>query len=275
MIKLPTVGADNRAMPAALPGRRLLFGAAILVYSVVFAAVLAFDRAGLGISRLFFVAVVLVALASGPVAGAGGGLLAAVLYVIAVLGSNDLPDGALLTLSMAIRLVTYVGVGWLIGFFAAQQRALTDHLRLLADRDQFTGLPTSRPFEAELTQRLEAAIPFALLLADVDDLGERVETDEPLRRLPEVLGQCLHPSDAIARVGRDEFAIIAACRSSEEAGSLAASIEAAFAAHGLDVTFGWTVSPYEGRNGLALYRAANERLYARRIIRTPRAAASI
>jgi GGDEF domain-containing protein len=258
-------------MSAALPSRRLLCGAAIAAYAAVFVVVAVLDRPGLGLARLYFVALVLLALASGTLAGAGAGLLAAVLYSGDVLLSHRLPDGALLTFAMGIRVLTYVGVGAVIGFFAAQQRALASHLRALADRDQLTGLPTSRPFEAELTRRLEAGGPFAILLGDVADLGDRSRSRELLLGLPQVLARALHPTDAVARVGRDEFAILAACRSSEEAGALATSLEAVLRGVGVDVTFGWSVSPNDGRNGLALYRAANERLYARKAVLRPRA----
>jgi GGDEF domain-containing protein len=261
-------------MTAALPGRRLLLGAAIGAYAVVFAAILAFDRPGLGLSRFFFVALVLVALASGPLMGAGAGVLGTILYSAAVLLSDRLPDDSLLSFSMATRLVTYVGVGALIGFFAAQQRTIASHLRLLADRDQVSGLPTSRPFEAELTRRLDEGGAFALLLADLDDLGDRARASEILLRLPQVLARCLHPTDTVARVGKDEFAVLAACRSSEEAAAFAASLEAVFRGDGLEVTFGWAISPAEGRNGLALYRAASERLYLRKAILRPRAASA-
>jgi GGDEF domain-containing protein len=254
-------------MPAVLPDRRLLLGAAVTAFVTVFSALLVFERPELGIGRFFYVAVVLLALASGPHVGAAGGLVATGLYVLAVLASPRLPDDVLTTLSMAIRAVTYVGVGYLIGFFAAQHRTLVEYFRLLANRDRLTGLPTSRPFEAELTERLEKGASFALLLGDVDGLGERAQSDEKLRRLPALLARFLHPSDAIARVGPDEFAILASCRSTDEAGALATAVEAAFTAEGLAVTFGWTVSPQEGRNGLALYRAASERLYARKLIR--------
>jgi GGDEF domain-containing protein len=245
---------------------------AIGAYVVVFALISAFDGRGLGVSRFFFVAIVLLGLASGPLVGAGGGVLAAGLYGVGVLVNPRLADASLFDASMGIRLVTFVGVGALIGFFAAQQRALTAYLRVLADRDRLTGLPTSRPFEAELTRRLEDARPFALLLGDLSDLGDRARSDEMLLRLPDVLAHCLDPTDAVARVGRDEFAVLAACRSSDEAGAVAGAAEAAFRAHGLDVTFGWAVSPGEGTNGLALYRAANERLYARKTILRPRVA---
>jgi GGDEF domain-containing protein len=270
-IKSARLSADIADMPAALPGRRLLLIAAMVTYMAVFAAALAFERPGLALSRFFVVGVVLVALGTGPVEGIGAGVLAAALYSFAVLGNDDVSDASLLTFSMVIRLVTYTGVGYLIGFFAAQHRALAEHLRILADRDRFSGLPTSRPFEVELTQRLEDGAPFALLLGEIDDLGNRADADEILLRLPGVLGQALLPGDAIARVGQDEFAIIAACRSSAEAAAIAGVVEEAFTARDLAVTFGWTVFPEEGRNGLALYRAANERLYARKMIRSPRA----
>jgi GGDEF domain-containing protein len=250
----------------------MLFAAAAAAYGVVFLVILLLDRPGLGLGRLFFVALVLLALANGTLAGAGAGVLAGAVYSVDVLLNGRLPDSGLLGSGMAIRMVTYVGVGAVIGFFAAQQRALAAHLRLLADRDRLTGLPTSRPFEAELTRRLDEGGSFAILLGEVDDLGDRARTGEILLRLPEVLSRSLHPTDTVARVGKDEFAVIVACRSSEEAGSLAMSLESVFKGLGLEVTFGWSVSPNEGRNGLALYRAANDRLYARRTILRPRAA---
>ncbi len=37
------------------------------------------------------------------------------------------------------------------------------------------------------------------------------------------------------------------------------------------ITFGWAVYPADGENALSLYRAADERLYARKLVRTERA----
>jgi len=36
---------------------------------------------------------------------------------------------------------------------------------------------------------------------------------------------------------------------------------------GTKATFGWAIHPQEGENALALYRAASERLYARKVMR--------
>lgn len=241
----------------------LAFGGA--TYALVFAAIWAFERPGLGLGRFFFVGVILLALAGGTRSGAAGGLGASALYAVAVLLSPRLADDRLLDWAMAIRVATFVGVGILVGYIAGQQRVLTDHLRLLAERDSVSGLPRTRAFEAEITARLDSREPFGLLLGDLGSIG-----DDELHRLPALLGRAFRPGDTVARVGPDQFAVLAACRSSEEAGRLAALFESVFTAETLDVTLGWAASPQEGTNALTLVRAADERLYARRLIRRPR-----
>jgi hypothetical protein len=41
-------------------------------------------------------------------------------------------------------------------------------------------------------------------------------------------------------------------------------------ASGIAIAFGWSVFPQEGANALSLYRAADERLYARKLVRGER-----
>jgi GGDEF domain-containing protein len=41
------------------------------------------------------------------------------------------------------------------------------------------------------------------------------------------------------------------------------------------ITFGWAVFPADGENALSLYRAADERLYARKLVRGQRAGRSL
>ena len=252
-------------MPAALPNRRILSACSAVSFALVFAAILAFERPGLGIGRFFFVSVILLGLAGGLRAGAAGGLGASALYAIAVLLSPRLTDARLLDWSMGIRVATFVGVGILVGYIAGQQRALMEYLRLLAERDSVSGLPRTRAFETEITARLDSRRPFALLLGDLGSIG-----DEDLHRLPALLGRAFRPGDAVARVGPEQFAVLAECRTTEEAGRLAALLESVLASETLDVTLGWAASPQEGTNALALVRAADERLYARRLIRRPR-----
>lgn len=251
-------------MPAALPPRRLLLGLALLSAAAVFVAELQFERPGLGLSRFFFVSIALVALASGPVAGAAAGIVAAALYGIVVGVKPELPHELLWNASMAVRVVTYAGVGALVGMFAEQYRRLTAHLLLLADRDTLTGLPSGRAFETALSRRLFDRDPFAVLIGDVHSLGD---SDDGLQRFASLAGSCLATDDVVARVGRGQFAIVTSDPTTDAAAQRAATLEAACSSGGVPLTFGWAVAPYDGDNGLALCRAADERLYARKLLR--------
>jgi len=66
--------------------------------------------------------------------------------------------------------------------------------------------------------------------------------------------------------------VLVRCESVEQAAQLASSLERALGKHGSASTFGWSAFPCEGENALTLYRAADERLYARRVLREPRVA---
>ena len=151
---------------------------------------------------------------------------------------------------------------------------MLDEMRVLAERDVLTGLPNTRAFETAITRRLADGRPFALLLADMDALKDfnREEGftagNDALRRLADQIIKSLGPDDDVARVGSDEFAILAAVRNSDGAAQLAAKLERMLADDRTKATLGWAVHPQEGDNALALYRAASERLYARKVMRS-------
>jgi diguanylate cyclase (GGDEF)-like protein len=258
-------------MSAAVQRTRLFVLLAAASYLAVFFAFTIAERPGLGIGHFFYVPIALLALASGPRRGAAGGLVATALYAAGVYFNPDLPPVDKWESSL-IRLVTFVGVGVLIGWFASSKRALVAELSGLAERDALTGLPNTRSFEAAIERRFADGRPFALLLGDVDSLGEingrdgRPGGDDALRRLADMLTQAKRPEDEVARVGGDEFAILAPCESGG-ARELALGLERLLALSGVTITFGWATSPREGRNALGLYRAADERLYARKLAR--------
>jgi diguanylate cyclase (GGDEF)-like protein len=219
------------------------------------------------------VAIAVLALASGPKMGVLGGVLATVLYALGIVLNPSIPPTEVPTESTAFRLITYTAIGLLIGWYAQRNQGLLAELRVLAERDYLTGLPNTRAFEAAITRRLEAGTPFALLIGDMDRLKAindehgHSEGNDTLRRLADALGGALGGDDEVARVGGDEFAVLTASRSSEDAGRVAARLETVLVASGIAITFGWSVSPQEGVNALSLYRAADERLYARKLIR--------
>lgn len=263
-------------MPAATSHRRLAIVIALGMYAVVFAALIHFERPGLGLGHFFYLPVALIALSTGPRLGALAGAAAAFLYACAFALNPEVPTTHIVTMGAAIRLIPFAASGALLGWFASSNHALVEKLQILAERDHLTGLPNTRAFEGAMARRFESGRPFAILLGDMDGLKEmndrlgEVEGDEALRRLGAMLANALEPSDELARVGGDEFAVLAAVGSTQEAARLAARLEAVLAGAGLGITFGWAVHPQDGLNALSLYRAADERLYARKYIRSPR-----
>ena len=260
-------------MPAALTGRKALLVLSGASYALVFLAFLLYERPGLGLAHFFYLSIATTAIATGPQLGALAGVGSTGLYVSAILLNPTIPSTDVLTASTAIRCVTFVSIGFVIGYFAGRNRAMLEELQILAERDILTGLPNTRAFEAAITRRLEAAKPFALLLADMDALKELNHEagpsagDDALRRVADRLSASLSPEDQVARVGSDEFAVLASCQSLDEASELSTRLEWILSSQGTKATFGWAVHPQEGENALAVYRAASERLYARKVMR--------
>jgi diguanylate cyclase (GGDEF)-like protein len=263
-------------MPAATSHRRLAVILALGLYAAVFAALIVFERPGLGLGHFFYLPVALVALSTGPRVGALAGVSAAFLYAVAFALNPEVPTTSIVTVGAAVRLIPFAASGALLGWFASSNKTLVEQLQILAERDHLTGLPNTRAFEAAIARRFESGRPFAILLGDMDGLKEmndrrgELEGDDALRRLGGMLANALEPSDELARVGGDEFAVLAALGSTQEAARLAARLESVLAGTGLGITFGWAVHPQDGLNALSLYRAADERLYARKYIRSPR-----
>jgi len=248
-----------------------------VAFAAIFVALVFIEKPGIGTGHFFYLPIALVAIALGPRYGVAAGLLAATLYTVAFVLNDRLPTADVLTFSTPIRTLTYTLCGALVGWFASRNRELIAQLEVLAGRDRLTGLPNARAFEAAVDRRFALGEPFALLLGDLDNLRRRNEDvgygegDLVLVRLAETLGRLLKPGEEIARVGGDEFAILATVRSKEDAAARANLLERWLAQDGLDVTFGWAAYPAEGANALGLVRVADERLYARKLVSGRRA----
>jgi diguanylate cyclase len=257
-------------MVTLLSRRRLLAGTSVLLYALVVGALLLSHQPGLGIARFFYLAIALMALATGPWAGVAAGLLAGALYSAVVIQSSQLAVSVLWNSANGFRFVTYVALGALVGGIAQSNRDLLDRLRILAECDPLTGLANSRSFGNAIAKRLESGTPFALLIGDMDslkqindDFGHAVG-DETLKQLATVLSQSLISRDVAYRIGGDEFAVLAEQDSAVGASRLAARLEATLAAAGQRVSFGWAVTPDDGDSAISLYRAADVRMYAQK-----------
>jgi diguanylate cyclase (GGDEF)-like protein len=251
--------------------RYALLIAAALTGVSVFLAIAFYEKPGLGLGHFFYVAIILAALATGPAVGAGAAAIATAMFAVGVVVNPHIPPSEVLTTSTGIRFVTYLTVGVVTGYVAKGNRTLLAELQLLADRDALTGLPNTRVFERAISERLGRDQPFGLIVGGVDDLlsgngSAGPEPDEVLREVASRLLHSLPPGDEVARIGEDSFAVLTYSASAGDAGKFAAHLQGLLAADGFAVTFGWAAYPQDGSNALSLYRAADERLYARRVI---------
>jgi diguanylate cyclase (GGDEF)-like protein len=234
----------------------------------VFVIVALYEKPGLGLGHFFYVSIILSALAGGAWTGLTAATLATTLFAAGVVLNSAIPSTEVLTTSTAIRGVTFVTVGFVTGYFANRNRALVRELELLAERDALTGLPNTRAFERAINERLAREEPFALIVGAVDDaVAPHVDHDELLREVANRLLHSLLPGDEVARVGDEQFAVLTYAAGTAEASRIANQLQNLLAGDGFAVTFGWAAYRQDGSNALSLYRAADERLYARRVIR--------
>ena len=170
-----------------------------------------------------------------------------------------------------IRFFTYSSCGLLVGWFANQHRRHLEQLRDLAARDFLTGILNTRVFDEALGRRCQSGEPFVLLLGDMDNLKQVNDThghaagNTELRRLADALSRAIQPADELARVGGDEFAILTGARVAEAA-ELCVRLRHVLAADELHMTFGWAAAPEDGVGPIELFRKADDRLYAAKMI---------
>jgi diguanylate cyclase (GGDEF)-like protein len=259
-------------VPAATKRRRLFVAIAIACYAIAFGCFVLLEVPGLGVGHFFYIPVALLALAGGTYAGFLGGVLAAALYALAIVLTPRVPTRDVVTYATVIRFVTFTSCGLLIGWFANEHRRHVERLRELADRDFLTGILNTRVFDEALGRRCDTGHPFVLLLGDIDDLKTVNDThghtagNNELRLVADALTRALEPGDELARVGGDEFAVLTDATAAE-APELCRRLRDRLAAQDLHMTFGWAALPHDGLAALELFRKADDRLYAAKLVR--------
>lgn len=262
---------------ASVHTRRLVLLLAACCYAAVFAAFISWDNAALGIGHLFVLPICMVALVSDALVGLLAGIVATGLYVVAVLEAPNVPSSQAVTGASLIRLVAYVAVGTLIGFYANRNRQLVERLKGLAGLDFVTGVGNARSFDEELARRCAARKPFSLILADLDSLTEINNThghaagNAALKRVGEVLVQHAGRTNCVSRIGGDEFAVVIAL-AAELVTTFMAAANRTLAPEGLSLTFGATSSPDDGQTAAELFHKADDRLFAAKLVRQNRTA---
>lgn len=182
------------------------------------------------------------------------------------------------SLAIGFLIATWVMVGLKKRLVAAEARQ-----RDYANRDPLTGIGNRRHFDATMKRELERRTqpfgrrgldtsPLALLILDLDDFkgvndrfGHQVG-DAVLQEVSAHSLAVLRSTDTLARIGGDEFAIIAPGAHGEGAQRLAESVCAAVAAAEPDdlpapsASVGWAVFPDDGQDFETLMRSADERM---------------
>ena len=258
--------------------QRLLLASSFL-YGGVFALLLAYGRPGLGLSQGFYLPIILVALATGPLGGASAGVGATTLLVLAAhTRTGDSWTRDAVASGIGVRLVGYVAAGLLVGFVAAHgRRMLTESLRVLeellalAGRDLDTGASTPGTLDLTIGRRFRCGEPFALLVSELSEAHREFlrgrHGDEDARGIARLLARELGPGDDVARISDTQFAIVSAAPAEAEVRRLLDACELALGRAGWDASVGWATSPEDGFDTIALYSTALERLHARRVVR--------
>jgi diguanylate cyclase (GGDEF)-like protein len=146
--------------------------------------------------------------------------------------------------------------------------------RTYAALDPLTEIANRRAFDHALALAEEIEETYAVVLFDLDDFKSindmygHAAGDIVLRAVAHAAQRAVRKGDCLARIGGDEFAVIAP--GAEQTGAerlvqaLADEIERSHMPEGLNagVTFAWAVSPVDATDGETLLRCADERLLA-------------
>ncbi len=130
---------------------------------------------------------------------------------------------------------------WALAVAKATERRIAEHmerityLEQLAVTDDMTGLLNRRGFEAELKKAVAQAERYkeggVLIYVDLDDFKPINDTfghaagDEVLKRVAGILKETTRPTDAVGRLGGDEFGILLVRTTWDDGGKRAETID--------------------------------------------------
>lgn len=182
-----------------------------------------------------------------------------------------------IALAIGFLAATWVMVGLKKRLVGAEVRQ-----REIANRDPLTGVANRRCFDATMKRELERRTPpfgrreldpgpLALLILDVDDFkgvndrhGHQVG-DAVLQEVTARILSVLRSTDTLARIGGDEFAIIAPGAHGEGAARMAEAVRGAVALGDAaadlpspSASVGWAVFPDDGQDFETLMRSADD-----------------
>jgi len=154
--------------------------------------------------------------------------------------------------------------------------------RVMAERDPLTGLYNRRTFDAALERALADPDGAALVLFDFDlfkginDAFGHPVGDAVLCAIATACADIVRDGDCLARIGGDEFAVIARRAGSAGVARIVAALERAIAHAALPdevasvrASFAWAVAPIDATTSRELLDVADQRLlYRKRLNKT-------
>src|SRR4051794_15917144 len=182
------------------------------------------------------------------------------------------PHHLLVARSLAYA-VAYAGLVATIQFLKRRLVAAERHQHHMARVDPLTGLANRRAFDEALARALERETVFTLVLVDVDafkqinDRFGHTTGDRVLRELAAHLSAEVRGGDCLARIGGDEFALVACGAGREVAERLAEALRSAGARVDrgdgpVSLTVTSAVYPEDGDDRFGLMRRLDRDLHA-------------
>jgi diguanylate cyclase (GGDEF)-like protein len=149
--------------------------------------------------------------------------------------------------------------------------------RVMAERDPLTGLYNRRSFDAALANALDGPDGTALVLFDFDQFkavndehGHPVG-DDVLRAVACACDAVVREGDCLARIGGDEFALVARGARSNGVARIVSSLEEAIGSADFPVgipavraSFAWAIAPADAGGAADLLECADQRLLYRK-----------
>ena len=196
-------------------------------------------------------------------------------------------DRAALTAAYPARVVTFAlavaGEMAVMHFLKSRLLTAEARQRRMAETDPLTGLLNRRSFDAAITDLLvhgcsaDPAEGAVLVLFDFDnfklinDLHGHPAGDAVLRAVGHAAQQVLRRSDRLARIGGDEFAVLAAGAGPDGVTRLVDALDEAIRSAdtpavvgGVRATFAWATAPQDASDPAGLIERADARLIQRK-----------
>jgi diguanylate cyclase (GGDEF)-like protein len=173
--------------------------------------------------------------------------------------------------------VAVTGLTWTIQYLKHRLVRAEVRQREIASRDPLTAVANRRGFDLALTRTHEREDEYALILFDFDDFKAINDAhghpagDAVLIAVAQAARGVVRQDDCLARIGGDEFALIAPGATQRGVRRLVRALGEAIHAIQLPpgvglvgVTFAWAIAPEDAADPMALVARADERLLARK-----------